>query len=124
MRSPAAIVLAVLVVACAGAPAGPLHPVTGRALAGPVCPVERQPPDPACAPRPVAGAVIVLVAADGGRVEARTGADGSFRAEVAAGRYELTAQPVEGLMGVPPPLVVEVDGPVDVGVLAYDTGIR
>src|SRR5664280_2442019 len=34
--------------------------IIGTATAGPVCPVERYPPDPACAPRPVAGATITV----------------------------------------------------------------
>ena len=36
-----------------------------RAVAGPVCPVETVPPDPACEPRPVAGAPIFVMPADG-----------------------------------------------------------
>ena len=35
------------------------------AMAGPVCPVESDPPDPSCAPRPVAGAPVVVTPADG-----------------------------------------------------------
>ena len=40
-------------------PAGGPPGVTGTVTAGPVCPVETVPPKPECAPRPVAGAVIV-----------------------------------------------------------------
>jgi hypothetical protein len=103
--------------------------IAGRALAGPVCPVVQDPPDPACADRPVAGA-IVLVRDAGGREVARatTAADGTFLAAVpAAGGYVVEAGPVEGLLGTPAPQAVVVPaGPaawasVD---LAYDTGIR
>ena len=102
--------------------------LVGVALAGPVCPVERNPPDPACAPRPVAGAVVV-VRDSGGQVVAQavTAADGTYRAAVPAGSVTVDAQPVAGLMRAPAPVSAVVpSGPaawvrVD---LAYDTGIR
>ena len=99
--------------------------VSGVALAGPVCPVETDPPDPACVPRPVVDAIVLAVSGSGETVESRTGADGSFRIVLTPGRYEIAAQSVEGLMGIPPPLVIEVlEEPLDLGVLMYDTGIR
>ena len=50
--------------------------IRGTALAGPICPVEKIPPDPACAPRPVAGAVVVVRDASGAEVaRTTTGAD-------------------------------------------------
>lgn len=100
--------------------------ISGMALAGPVCPVETNPPDPACAPRPVVGATVLAVSASGDRVEVTTGPDGRFSFDVAAGRYQIVAQPFEGLMGIPEPIEVEVasGGTIDVGVLVYDTGIR
>ncbi len=104
----------------------PTVAVTGRALAGPTCPVERQPPDPNCAPRPVAGAEILAVGPDREVVaRATTAADGAFELRLPAGRYELIGQPVAGLMGVPPPLEIEVaeEGVGEI-VLEYDTGIR
>lgn len=117
-----AIVL--LSVSCGRAPTGGIV-ISGRAEAGPVCPVETNPPDPACAPRPVAGAVIVAVAESGDRVETTTGPDGRFSFDLAAGRYQIVARPAEGLMGTPEPVDVEAaSGSIDVGVLMYDTGIR
>jgi hypothetical protein len=100
--------------------------VGGVALAGPVCPVETVPPDPGCAPRPVAGAVIVIRDAGGSEVaRAMTGADGSFFAELPAGDYVVEPQPVEGLMGTAVPLEVSVvDGLPSEVKLDYDTGIR
>jgi len=99
----------------------------GVAMAGPVCPVVTQPPDPACDDRPVAGAEIV-VRNEAGESVARvtTAEDGSFSVPVGAGRYELLAQTVDGLLGTPAPIeVVVVEGidPEPV-VVAYDTGIR
>jgi len=102
--------------------------LVGVATAGPVCPVERNPPDPACAPRPVVGATIVVLD-NSGREVARTttGADGTYRVAVPAGNVRVEAAPVAGLMGTPAPIDAVVPaGPgawlrVD---LAYDTGIR
>ena len=102
--------------------------LVGVATAGPVCPVERIPPDPACAPRPVFGATIAVLDS-GGREVARaiTGADGTYRVAVPAGSVRVEAAPVAGLMRTPAPIDAVVPaGPgawlrVD---LAYDTGIR
>lgn len=98
--------------------------IFGTAAAGPTCPVE-QPDDPACQPRPVAGATVLIRDATGAEVaSAVSGADGTFFVELPAGSYTLFAQPVEGLMGFPEPVPVEVtDGEATVD-LAYDTGIR
>jgi hypothetical protein len=103
--------------------------IAGQAVAGPVCPVERIPPDPACAPRPVAGAVIVVRGAGGAEVaRVVTAQDGAFLVGVpGGGAWIVEPQPVDGLLGTASATTVEVaDGPsawvaVD---LAYDTGIR
>ena len=91
--------------------------------------MERIPPDPACADRPVAGAVIVIRDAGGAEVaRATTADDGTFLVGVpGGGSWTVEPQPAEGLLGTAPATVVEVaDAPaawaaVDV---AYDTGIR
>lgn len=101
--------------------------VDGRVVAGPVCPVESVSPDPACADRPVAGAVLVFENAGGGEVaRVATARDGTFRVELPQGRYRVIPQPVEGLLGTAGPmdLVVEAGEPVSDLVIAYDTGIR
>lgn len=99
--------------------------IIGSAHAGPVCPVVRNPPDPACAPRPVAGARIVVHGADGSEVASvRTDDTGAFSMELPPGRYTVEAEPVDGLMGRPAPQTIEVtDGPTTID-LEYDTGIR
>jgi hypothetical protein len=108
-----------------GAAVGPTG-IRGRALAGPICPVEKVPPDPACAPRPVVGAVVVVRDASGVEVaRTTTGADGSYLVAVAAGRYVVESKPVTGLMGTPGAQTVTVNDGVAATVdLAYDTGIR
>lgn len=109
-------------------PAGGPPRITGTVTAGPVCPVERNPPDPSCAPRPVAGAVIVGTDAAGNEVgRATTAEDGTYELVVGkTGTILLTPQPVQGYMGTAPPVTVTLAGPGDVAVvdLAYDTGIR
>ena len=99
--------------------------VGGRVLAGPVCPVET-PGDPSCAPRPVAGADLVIRGAGGTEVaRLSTDATGLFRVGLQPGEYTLEAQPVEGLMGTPGALPFTVrDGVQAVLDVVYDTGIR
>ena len=84
--------------------------------------------DPRCAPRPVAGAVLIVTDPAGKEAgRATTGADGSYRIPLAAGSYVLVAQPVAGLMHPPAPIAFSIaEGStsfarIDVG---YDTGIR
>jgi hypothetical protein len=53
-----------------------------------------------------------------------TDASGHFRFALPPGSYTVIAHPVEGLMGSPGPVEVEViEGDVTIE-LAYDTGIR
>ncbi|MEO8638678.1 MAG: carboxypeptidase-like regulatory domain-containing protein [Chloroflexota bacterium] len=100
--------------------------VRGTVTAGPTCPVETIPADPACAPRPVAGAVLVFTGGDGHEVKRVTSAaDGSFAIELPPGVYGVMAQAVEGLMATPAPMEVEVEaGPPTELQVSYDTGIR
>jgi hypothetical protein len=107
---------------------GPSPVIKGTVTAGPVCPVESNPPDPACAPRPVAGAVIVALNDEGDEVgRTVSGDDGTYELQVGqTGTLTITGQPVEGLMGAPKPQQVTLTGDVRTATLdlAYDTGIR
>ncbi len=109
-------------------PAGGAPIVTGTGSAGPVCTVERLPPDPRCAPRPVAGAVVVATNASGEEVRRVTsGADGSYELVVSeTGTVLVTAQPVVGLIGRPAPTRITLITRSEVVrlELEYDTGIR
>jgi len=101
--------------------------VRGTVSAGPTCPVERDPPDPACAPRLIAGAALVVTDASGAEVaRAMSGEDCTFSIELASGAYRLTAQPFEGLMGTPEPMDFRVEdgAPMTEIQVSYDTGIR
>ena len=106
--------------------AGERTGIGGVVTAGPVCPVEKNPPDPACAPRPVEGAVLVI--RDSAGTEAArvtTAPDGTFVADLRAGTYVVTPQPAKGLLGTPGPESVTVTDGATVRLdLVYDTGIR
>ncbi len=96
------------------------------AVAGPTCPVETVPPDPACEPRPVAGAVVDIQDAAGARIASVTlDAAGLGFAEVPAGGYLVVARSAEGMMGMPEPQDVVVEaGRATAVTLAFDTGLR
>jgi hypothetical protein len=75
----------------------------------------------------VAGAVLVFSDASGAEVaRATSDAEGAFSVELAPGAYLLTPQPVEGLMGTPAALNVQVEAgqPMTEVQVSYDTGIR
>jgi hypothetical protein len=98
--------------------------VVGRVTAGPVCPVERIPPDPACAPRAVQGAHIKITRAGAVVGEVTSNQSGYFSVALPPGAYTLVPQPVQGLMGTAGPVDVNVgNAPVEVEI-SYDTGIR
>lgn len=96
------------------------------AVAGPTCPVETVPPDPACAPRPVPNAVVTIVGEAG--IQERPvilDAAGQAFVPLEPGVYTVNAQGAAGLMNGPEAQrVVVEDGNVSEVVLAYDTGIR
>lgn len=101
--------------------------MVGHLSAGPTCPVETVPPDPACAPKPVVGASVI--ATDGAGVEvsrAISRADGSYALTLAPGTYSLAPQPIPGkFMRAPMPKSVIIGSDANVVVdFTYDTGIR
>jgi hypothetical protein len=108
------------------APAVATQLLRGRVLAGPTCPVAR-PGQSGCDDRPVAGARIDVTTAAGAPVATLVSdAGGMFSARLAPGRYVLTPQPVEGLMGTAQPIEVNVAAGQSTAELtvSYDTGIR
>lgn len=128
MRTPLPALLVVAILAACQAPASqPAEAeVSGVAQAGPVCPVERQPPDPACADRPVAGATLVVTRNGDEVTRTTSAADGTFHLRLAPGEYQVVPQPVQGMMGTAQPIALTVRSgkPVAPLVVAYDTGIR
>lgn len=96
------------------------------ALAGPMCPVETDPPTPGCEPRPVDMATIVVTDAEGSEVaRAVTGVDGIVTLVVPSGDLVVTPQPVEGLLGTAGAIEVTVAAGGALRLSAdYETGIR
>ena len=130
-RAPLLLASLLLVLAGCAAPAPAATPTPGTGIggvvtAGPVCPVEKNPPDPACAPRPVGGAILVIRDAAGTEVaRATTAADGTYFTELPGGVYVVMPQPAKGLLGTPGPQSVTVaDGATATLDVSYDTGIR
>jgi hypothetical protein len=129
MRCVALLVL-VLMAACTPGLRGPASasiPVPGKVSASPTCPVVRNPPDPACSPRPVPGAVIVVLDGTGSEVaRATSGPDGGFLLHLPSGTYQVVPQPVNGFVAAPSASDLTLDAgsqppPLDI---VYDTGIR
>jgi hypothetical protein len=130
-RLTVALTAVLLVVVACNRGGGGLLPngsgVSGTVTAGPTCPVVTNPPDPACAERPVAGAVLVIRDRGGSELGRVTSAqDGSFAFQLAPGAYQLVPQPVEGLMGTAAPIDFKVGAakPMTEVQVSYDTGIR
>ena len=98
----------------------------GQVVAGPSCPVVSEPPDPDCADRPVAGALVIIQVESGDEVDRReSNADGRFETSLPPGRYTLIPQPVQGLLGTAPvqQFAITAGEPTEL-VVPYDTGIR
>ncbi|MDD5068332.1 MAG: hypothetical protein PHS53_02840 [Candidatus Pacebacteria bacterium] len=99
--------------------------VSGTVTLSPVCPVERIPPDPACAPKPYQTTVEVKNSAGTDTLTiVRTGTDGRFNLSLPYGDFTLQA-----VGGNPyprcPAVKVSVNAPVKSGVdISCDTGIR
>jgi hypothetical protein len=108
-------------------PTGPESFIVGTVTAGPICPVESGPPSSACAPRPVAGAVITVSTPDQGEwARATSDSDGAYSITLHGyGTVTLTALPVRGLLRAPAPVTVTIDAYQTKRVnLQYDTGVR
>ncbi len=131
MRVVAVILIILSAVACT-APVPSVSAEVGTlevtVLAGPVCPVETQEPDPACDPRPVAGAQLFVSPGDGTDIvvaEATSDENGFARFELPAGTYIVTGSEVSGFFGTPEPATADVlRGERTSLTLSYDTGIR
>ena len=119
------LAFAILLAGC-GPGSGSIE-VSGTVVAGPVCPVQRQPPDPACADRAVPGATLLVQDASGAEVQRVTSdAGGRFTLRLRAGSFRIVPQPISSMPGTPPPVELNVR-PGEVPKLitiTYDTGIR
>ncbi|HEY6607825.1 MAG TPA: hypothetical protein VI277_01385 [Candidatus Limnocylindria bacterium] len=131
MSKPLLIVLALVLTGCvptASPSVGGGGVLEITVVAGPVCPVESEEPDPACAPRPVADARVFVQPGDGRDILVAEGATdhaGIVRFELPPGDYIVSGGEVDGLFGLPEATAVTVTGTAPATVtLGYDTGIR
>jgi hypothetical protein len=101
-----------------------LGTVSGRIVAGPMCPVETEASP--CPDEPLPGEAVRLTAGGTVVASARSDADGAFTFEVEPGDYQLVWAP-EGDVGIrfarPVPVTV-VAGETVTTDLLVDTGIR
>ena len=116
------VTIAVRSLGTSSVPVGTIS-LTITALAGPTCPVQQDPPQAGCEPRPVPGATITAVDGQGRSIAARTDEAGIASFLLVAGAYDIEASPVEGLMGAPDALQVDLVDDQAI-TLSYDTGIR
>jgi len=100
--------------------------VSVRVIAGPVCPVERNPPDPQCAPRPVGNSEIVLHDPSGAEVDrGTTDSAGMVAFQVPAGAYYAQPAADQGFIGSADGAALSVAaGQTMSVVILLDTGIR
>ena len=119
--------MVVVLAACASdLPVDRSATITGRLVAGPTCPVETDPPDPVCAPRPVPDKEVVATLSDGTEIRTASREDGTFRLTLPPGPVIITFAAAEAPMLAPDQISATIDANqiLSLGDLIYDTGIR
>jgi hypothetical protein len=97
--------------------------VRGVVTISPTCPVERIPPDPACAPKPYRGHVLLTNTATGKSYLASTTIEGAFSTTLTRGVYDVSRQASDS----PFPICsgkVEIVNPSVPIPISCDSGIR
>lgn len=120
------LALAALLLAGCGSPSIPDLGIEGVVLAGPTCPVERNPPEPGCEDRPISTPLVAVNLDTERSARITPDDDGTFRIQLVEGTYVIR-QP--GGASTPPtcsetePIVVVAHAYTKVTVRC-DTGIR
>ena len=99
--------------------------VEGIVLRGPTCPVERIPPDPACAPRPYQTTISISKSSDPSNMisTVQSNASGTFNTSLSVGKYIFHAASGSLYPRCEDTLVNIVAGTNDI-TISCDTGIR
>jgi hypothetical protein len=123
--APALLVCTVASAASFGpAPAG----LKGRIQEGPTCPVERTPPDPQCAPRPISATLRIRPADNRSEyIQVHSDKRGRFTVELVPGTYVVHPLRVHGseFPRPPAPFKVTIHAQRFTHItVTYDTGIR
>jgi hypothetical protein len=125
-RASSFIAVALLAIVSGAACRPPAHghgTLQGHVTAGPTCPVERIPPDPQCADRPVVDAQVDAVSGST-RLSTRTDVEGFYTLALPAG-VAFTVTVGTGRFPACPPLSVTVTaGQTTTRDVSCDTGIR
>lgn len=98
--------------------------VRGTALIGPTCPVESDPPDPACADKPYQGAFSVETTAGARVATFSTAADGTYSVALEPGTYVIELDASTFLPSMSPATVTVAEGTYVTLNLSLDSGIR
>jgi hypothetical protein len=116
----------------AATPSSPAKPqtlgtVSGRVTSSPSCPVQTVPPNPSCADRGLAGAVVSATDGSGGEViRTVSKTDGSYVLDLSPGRYTISAAlAANQMMRAPEPasMTVEPGQSAELN-FVFDSGIR
>ena len=97
--------------------------VSGTVSIGPTCPVEKNPPDAACANKPYTGTIILTNTSDGKTYSARTDEHGVFTLSLMRGVYDVSRPANES----PFPVCrgkIEITSAAAVIPISCDSGIR
>lgn len=98
--------------------------IEGVVTIGPVCPVERIPPDPKCADRPYQ-AHLKIVNLGGDTVASfTTEANGTYHVELPAGFYTVENASTSVMPTLMPTPIRVIEGSVSLLNLTFDSGIR
>ncbi len=100
--------------------------IRGRVTLGPICPVERTPPDPNCADKPYQTQVMVFRAGDMAHafLVTKSDASGTFAVYLPPGQYTLGAGEGKFLPRCDRPQVTVTQNTVASATIHCDTGIR
>jgi hypothetical protein len=97
MKSALALIAGSVAFLAAAPAVGAGSGIRGRVVASPTCPVERNPPDPQCAPRGLAAVVRIYRLSDDHTVaRLHTDDEGHFRLRLRRGHYGVKARPAAG----------------------------
>ena len=103
---------------------GSIGTISGRVTLSPICPVERMPPDPKCAPKPYQTKIDVFSSESGKLIKTtQAGSDGAFSVVLPFGFYKIEAG-TETIHPSCSPVAVHLQTATTSVDISCDTGIR
>jgi hypothetical protein len=99
--------------------------LVGQVTLSPICPVERIPPQPECAPKPYQTSVNVTKGSDNTAIATQNSdANGYFRFSIPSGTYNISAGPKNTMPSCPKSTATVKGGTTTTVNISCDTGIR